>query len=156
MINSTAQSKSFEIAPWDSELITFQEGWHTDLEGTPQSPYRWSVNLDASIKIPKIPRSPLDKGLIYIELDAIPYLPKNGPGYQDVIMFIDGSLVSCLRFTVGEVKTCTGYFGSSMSQNSFSQIRFYLPQSVKPSTLGDGTDERQLGIGIKKLKIEFA
>jgi len=143
------------ISPKDSNLISYQQGWHTEVEGNPLSPHRWSINVDASIQIPKLSPSPLRKGLIHVELDAIPYIPPRGPGHQDALIFLDGSLVCCFRLYDGDVKTFSGYFSNPTNNNFFSQIRIYLPQSAKPSMVGDGLDERQLGIGIKKLTIEL-
>ena len=144
-----------EISPEGSSLINFAHGWHTDLEGDSHSPHRWSVNVDAAILIPKISTSPLRKGLVHLELDAIPYLPAHGPGHQDVIISLDGAWVAGIRLYRGEVRTFSGYFANPINYNSFSQIRFFLPQSARPSRLDDGLDERDLGIALRKLKIKL-
>jgi hypothetical protein len=94
-------------------------------------------------------------GLIHVELEAIPYLPFRGPGFQDVVIFLDGALVAGIRLYNGEVKTFSGIFAAPTNQNAFSQVRFFLPQSVKPSMIGEGTDERVLGIALKRLKVEL-
>jgi len=146
---------SLLISPEETTQIRFAHGWSTELEGDPLSPHRWSVAPDAGIEIPKVTPSPLRMGLINVELEAIPYLPFRGPGFQDVIMFLDGALVAALRLYDGEVKTYSGIFAAPMSQNAFSQVRFFLPQSVKPSMIGEGPDERVLGIALKRLKVEL-
>jgi len=144
------------ISPQGSNLISFGHGWHPELEGDSQSPHRWSTGLDASIIVPKLSPSPLHKGLVTVELEAIPYIPTRGPGSQDVIIFLDGSLICGFRMYDAEVKTFSGYFSNPTNNNAFSQVRIFLPHSVKPSLVGEGADERQLGIAIKKLKIELA
>lgn len=147
---------SVEITPEGSSLFNFTHGWDAELEGDPHSPHRWSVEVDAAIQIPKISASPLRKGVIHLELDAIPYLPPHGPGHQDVMIALDGAMISLIRLYTGEVKTFSGYFANPMNHNSFSQIRLFLPHSAKPSKFGDSTDERNLGIALRKLKIELA
>lgn len=144
-----------EITPSGSNFVTFKQGWHSDLEGDPISPHRWSVGLDATIQIPKLSSSPIQQGLFTIELDAIPYLPKTVTAYQDVIIFLDGSLISCIRLYDADVKKVTGQFSNPVNHNPFSLLKFYFPQSNKPSLCGDGNDERQLGIGLKSMKIEI-
>jgi hypothetical protein len=147
---------SIEITPEGSSLINFTHGWHSELEGDSHSPHRWSVDMDAAIQIPKISTSPLRKGLVHVELDAIPYLPARGPGHQDVLISLDGAMVAGIRLYRGEVKTFSGHFVNPINYNSFSQIRFFLPHSARPSRLDDGPDERDLGIALRKLKIELS
>jgi hypothetical protein len=60
-----------------------------------------------------------------------------------------------MRLYDAEVKTFSGYFFNAQNNSAFSQIRVFLPHSVKPSLVDGGPDERQLGIAIKKLHIEF-
>jgi len=148
-------ASSLLIYPQGSNLISFDHGWHPELEGDPHSPHRWSTALDSAITVPKLSPSPLRKGLVNVELDAIPYIPTRGPGCQDVIIFLDGSLVCGMRLYDAEVKTFSGYFSNAQNNSTFSQIRVFLPHSVKPSLVDGGPDERQLGIAIKKLHIEF-
>lgn len=147
---------SLLITPEESPQIRFMHGWHNEIEGNPASPHRWSVGVDAAIEIPKILPSPLRKGQIIVELSAIPYLPFRGPGFQDVVIFLDGALVAGIRLYDGENKIFSGLFAAPVNQNTTSQIRFFLPQSAKPSMLGESNDERVLGIALKKLKIELA
>ena len=147
---------SVEVTPQDTNLINFTHGWHSELEGDLHSNYRWSVELDAAIQIPKISSSPLRKGLIHLELDAIPYTSTRGPSHQDVIICLDGSIVAGIRLHKGEVKSFNGMFANPINYSSFSEIRFFLPHCARPSILGDGTDERDLGIALRKLKIELS
>ena len=144
-----------EIFAAGSNLVTFGDGWHDQLEGDPTSPHRWTVGLDASIRVPKITSNPLMRGALQIELDAVPYLPPNSVPYQDVLLFVDGTMASAIRLHDGDVKRLETDYPFPSAQTPFSNIRFYLPQSAKPSFFGDGTDQRQLGIGLKSLKLTF-
>jgi hypothetical protein len=144
-----------EFTAAGSGLITFSHGWHNEVEGDSLSPHRWSIDPDTAIKIPKLNVSPLLQSNLSVEIDAIPYLPAVGPGFQDVIIFLDGALAAALRLYNGEIKTFRGHYSNPINNNPFSEIRMFLPHSAKPSMIGDGPDERSLGIGIKRLKLEF-
>ena len=144
-----------EILAAGSNLVSFGVGWHDVLEGDPSSPLRWTVGLEASIRIPKLTYNPLMKNTLHIELDAVPYLPPNGQPYQDVVIFLDGAIVSCIRLHDGDIKRVATDYPSLQSQSPFSSIKLYLPQSVSPVMSGDGADQRQLGIGLKSLKLDL-
>lgn len=144
-----------DILAAGSNLVAFGSGWHDELEGDLSSPLRWTVGLEASIRIPKFTYNPFMKSILHIELDAVPYLPPNAPPYQDVLIFIDGVMASCIRLHDGDVKRVSTDYPSPIIQTPFSNIKLYLPQSVSPVMSGDGADQRQLGIGFKSLKLDL-
>ena len=112
-----------EITAAGSSLVSFAHGWHSELDGDPLSPHRWSDAVDAAINIPKINFSPLHSSKVNVELDAIPYLPPNGVGFQDVFLFLDGAVLAGFRLYDGEIKSFKGHFANPINNNPFSQIR---------------------------------
>lgn len=143
------------ISPSGDALITFLGGWHTVLEGDSISPHRWSISSVAQIQTSKILPSIVGTGKFEISIDAIPFLPKSGPGYQDVILFLDGLLLTSIRFHDADVKYLSGNLVLPSNTSPFSILSFYFPNSIAPQRVGEGSDERQLGIGLKKLEINF-
>jgi hypothetical protein len=143
-----------EIFAVGSNLVHFAEGWDTHVEGEPSSPHRWSTSLTASVRIPKITHNPLKMGVVRVELDAMPFLAQELVTYQDVFMYIDGMLLSALRLWDSSVHQVETDYISPHTQVPFSNLKFVLPNSSSPLSLGCGLDQRQLGIGFKSLKIQ--
>lgn len=135
-------------------LVTFLEGWQSGLEGDSSSPHRWSVSSVAQIQTSKISPSIVGSNKFEMTVDAIPFLPKSGPGYQEVIFFLDGLMMTSIRFYDADLKTVKGNLVLPSIPSPFSILSLYFPNSIAPQKTGEGPDERQLGIGLKKLEIE--
>jgi hypothetical protein len=144
------------ISPFGDALITFLEGWQDGLEGDATSPHRWSTSSVARIQISKISPSAIGTTRFELTFDAIPFLPKSGPGFQDVIVFLDGLLLTAIRFYDADPKFAKGNVNIPNFMSPFSLLSFYFPNSMSQQRVGEGPDERQLGIGLKRLELSFS
>lgn len=136
-------------------LTTFLEGWQGELEGDTTSPHRWSISSVSQIQIRKLSPSALGTNRFELTIDAIPFLPRSGPGFQDVIIFLDGLLLTSIRFYDADPKNVRGKLILPNVTSPFSLLSFYFPNSVAPQRVGEGSDERQLGIGLKNLELNI-
>ncbi len=143
------------ISPSGDSLVSFLGGWQNALEGDSISPHRWSTSSVAQIQTGKISPSIVGAGRFELTIDAIPFLPKSGPGFQEVILFVDGLLLTSIRFYDADPKHVAGNLSLPSNPSPFSILSFYLPNSIAPQKVGEGSDERQLGIGLKRLEIKF-
>ena len=143
------------ISPSGDALVTFLEGWQDGLEGDATSPHRWSISSVSQIQISKLTPSAIGTHSFELTVDAIPFLPKSGPGFQDVIVFLDGILLTAIRFYDADPKFAKGRLSLPSSMSPFSLLSFYFPNSISQQRVGEGPDERQLGIGLKRLEINF-
>ena len=148
--------QTIEIFSKNNNLITFKEGWDSEIEGEASSPHRWSIGIETTIVVPKFYITESQLGIMVIELDAIPYLSKNGSMFQDVLLFMDSSLLTAIRLYDADPKKVTTQVYLNRHDKPYSLLKFLLPNSMTPSMCGDGADERQLGIGLKSLKLTLS
>jgi hypothetical protein len=145
----------FVILPTNDAGLIFLEGWESQPEGTGDISYRWSTDVTANIKIPIIHRVNTSKAYKLI-LEAIPYNNPNNPGYQDVAVYLDGAFLAQVRLLEsGYVETqvhLPPYNPTSL--NSSSILSFVIPNSGVPQKQGISTDQRRLGIGLRRLELQ--
>jgi hypothetical protein len=148
--------KTINISPLGDSNVTFLQGWEEELEGETTAPHRWTLSLFSQIQIQKVSPSTLGINTFELTIDAIPFLPKSGPGFQDVIVFLDGLLLTSIRLYDADPKFVKGKINLPSLVSPFSLLSFYLPNSISPVRVNESDDERQLGIGLKKLELKIS
>jgi hypothetical protein len=143
------------ILPTNIDGLDFLDGWAAELEGTGDDTYRWTTAVTAKIKIPVISRVSATKPYL-LSLDALPYLREQNTNYQDVGIYLDGLFLTNLRVAeLGQVENQVFLPASNPSSlDSYSILSFVLPNSAVPAEHGNGSDLRQLGIGMRRLELK--
>jgi len=110
----------------------------------PEDGFVWSAGDSAEILLPAVgPMARLSVGL----WGYVP--PKAGP--QKLLIFANGLLLSILSVTE---KVLLSYTVPVASPNDRFRLTFYLPSAISPAAVGQGTDERRLGIALASLIIQ--
>ena len=140
------------ILPNNTSGVVFLDGWADDVEGVGIDAYRWTTAITAKIKIPVINRASAKKPY-QLSINAIPYCHRNGPSYQDLILYLDGYFLTQIRLTDSGITEGQVFLPSlnSASLDSYSILSFALPNGAVPANHGNGTDLRTLGIGLRRL-----
>lgn len=116
---------------------------------------RWSTQVTAHIKIPVIHRLNSSKSYKLI-LSAIPYSFPNGPTHQDVAIYLDGNFLTQLRLANGGYAETQAFLPpcNPTSLDTSSMLTFVIPNSAIPAEVGQGVDQRRLGIGLRRLELQ--
>ena len=142
------------ISAHESNAYQFESGFSAQAEGDGMSPHRWTISEMAVIKTSLINITSQDSANLI--LDAIPFTTGAPNSYQDAIISIDGISQGTLRFREAGEKTLKIRIPMMRSHNSaFSFISIYLPNSMSPALLGMSDDQRSLGLGFRKMELNF-
>lgn len=149
------QMEQIVVLPNNTSGVVFVDGWAEDVEGVGVDTYRWTTSVTARIKIPVISRASTRKSY-QLKLSAFPYQHPNGPAYQDVGFFLDGYFLTQLRLDKSGVIEAEVFLPAlnPSSLDAYSILSLVLPDSAVPANYGDGSDLRELGIGMRRLELK--
>jgi hypothetical protein len=127
----------------------FISGWSEQVEGSRPLVHRWSEQSTAFIRIP----APLTSGRVTLTLEGVPYVVEGRVPHQDVHVFVEGVFTAFARLGApGAVSGVVPGWVVRPGQVDLT-VAVVTPDSVVPSSLGLGDDQRILGIALQRLTI---
>ncbi len=141
------QGKPRAFGQEDIALSGLASGWAQCEPG-----HAWTDGFDATLLL-ATPRTEREMTLI---IEAEPYVTRQNP-VQDVTLFLNGARAGFWRLSHRRVTALTTWIDPAWWRQSdqISQLRavFHLPQSVSPAELGDGQDQRCLGLSFRRISL---
>lgn len=123
-----------------------RSGWADETEGSGPIRHRWTVANTATIAIP----TPSAALRAQLTVTGVPYLIPGRVDFQDVWVFVDGSMVSMARLTVPG--TIVGDVPAPVLRSPGREllVSFTIPGAVVPAEMGVGADARKLGFALQE------
>ena len=126
----------------------FVNGWHTEVEGGADASYRWSTSMVARLLLPNAEGDRLE-----LTLDCIPYVRLPEVQHQDVWIFASG--IQCGFMRLENSQTINMLIPSTARTGSTLGITFVLPNAARPSAFDSSSDERQLGVALRSVALDW-
>lgn len=131
----------------DLGSLGFLEGW-----SLPEDAHIWNDGPEARLKI----EMAAPRKTCHITFRGMPYLAA-GCLRQDVTLFVNGHLIRTWRLTENKNYELSGMIEPEQFFNrrgrALVQCVWQIPNSVRPSDLGIGSDDRELGFCFRSLLI---
>jgi len=142
----------FALAVADQAMsFCFKSGWDESVEGPGPVKHRWSIDNTALIVVP----TPIAMAPITITLSAIPYVVPGQVDAQSLWVFANGAAAAFGRLSnPGPV---VGQIPESVLNPRPSELTlsFVVPEAATPARLGEGQDQRLLGVALQSLVLTW-
>ena len=132
----------------DTARTYFVHGWHDEVEGDPDAPYRWSNGTLARLLLPNA-----DGDRLELTIDCIPYLRPPELQRQDVWVFASG--IQCGFERLENSRTFHMRIPDAARTGSTLGITFVIPNAARPSQFDGSADERQLGLALRSIALDW-